>query len=186
MPVYTGWPASQQTAAGSATHRIGDMALREASAFARKPIENWRPADWIPVTGERIGAQLIRHEEDQIRPALETVCRGNVYWSISAGNTPGKGRAGSPAEETAAGKIFHLQRIYPFNRAISFSFKVMPNPGRLEGARKPLFSSSAGFTRSALHSTPPNENSRMRKIRRRNADVATAMLPTGPCGATGI
>ena len=137
------------------------MALREASAFARKSIESWRPADRIPITRERIGAQLIRHEEDQIRPALEAVCSGNVYRSLSVGKTSGKGRAGSPAEEAAPGKIFHYQRIHPFNRAINFSFKLMPSPGRLEGARKPLFSSSAGFTKSALHSTSPNENSRM-------------------------
>src|SRR6185312_8284506 len=110
MPVYTGWPTGQQTAAGGAAHRISDMALRKTSTFARQPIESWRPADWIPITGERIGAQLIRHEEDQIRPALQAVCRGNVCRSISIGNTSGKGRAGSPAEEAAPGKIFHFQR----------------------------------------------------------------------------
>jgi len=75
------------------------MALCEASSFAGKPVESWRPADWIPITGERIGAQLIRHEEDQIRPALEMVCCGNVYRSVSIGKTPGKGCARSPLEE---------------------------------------------------------------------------------------
>src|SRR5580698_5419923 len=68
MSAHAGGPAGQHAAAGCGTYRELDMAVLKARSASRQPVEVRRPHDGVAVAAERVGAQLIGHEYNDVRP----------------------------------------------------------------------------------------------------------------------